>query len=301
VLVTPSPLTDDDVWQMVHEMGRLRSPSGGRRFAARLREITDGNPFHLVELIKTLFAEGLLALDADTGEWMAPNDGGPGGMQALLMPRTVHAVIRERVTSLPYELRDLLATIAVAGRGVKTDLLSHVHGMSRLRAAALSDGLVERRLLIQEPGVYRAHPVVGEVVRESLTPARRAEVHRAIALSLETTTAPEGMDEVAGEIARLAARGGERAMAYRFAVLGSEAATRQYAYEDALSWLDLAASVALEGGETEKVNRLTAEVLRLAGWTEPRRAPRRPGTPARGIGRADIDLAGTRDEGQSRV
>ena len=89
-------------------------------------------------------------------------------------------------------------------------------------------------------------------------------------------------------------------MAYRFAVLSSEAAARQYAYEDALSWLDLAASVAQAGGETETVNHLTAEVLRLAGWTEPRRV-RRPGTPARGIGRADIDLAGIREEGQSRL
>src|SRR5207244_169123 len=143
----------------------------------------------------------------------------------LQMPRTVHDAIAERVAGLPYELRDLLATVAVAGRGIRTDLVSSVHGMSRLRAAALADALVERRLLAEEGGVYRcAHPMIAEVVRDGLTPARRHELHRAIALSLETVTPAAGLREVAGEIARHAERGGERPLAYRYALLASEAA-----------------------------------------------------------------------------
>src|SRR2546428_10189158 len=59
--------------------------------------------------------------------------------------------------------------------------------MSRLRVAALADALVDRRLLDEERGAYRcAHPVIADVVRESLTPARRRELHRAIALALVT-------------------------------------------------------------------------------------------------------------------
>ncbi len=290
-VVSLPPLSEDDVWRLIHELGRLRSPASGRRFASRLREVTDGNPFHLIELLKTLFAEGLLTVEPNTGEWLASPEVGSGDAQELLMPRTVHSVIWERVASLPYELRDLLVAIAVAGRGVKTDLLSHVHAMSRLRAAALCDALVERRLLVQEAGVYRcAHPVIAEVVRESLTGARRRELHRVIALSLETITPSERIDEVAGEITRHAERGGERTMAYRYAMLASEAAARHYAFEEALSWLDLAATVAVEGAETDAVNRRTADVLRLAGWTDPTRSTRRPGTPARGIERGDLDL-----------
>lgn len=286
------PLSDDDVWRVVQELGHLRAPTGGRRFAARLREVTDGNPFHLAELLKTLFAEGLLTVDAETGEWVASERLGSGDVRTQLMPRTVHAVIWQRVASLPYELRDLLTTIAVAGRGMRTDVLSHVHGMSRLRVAALADALVERRLLLQEPGVYRAHPVIGEVVRDGVTPARRREVHRAIALSIETVTPPDQLDAVAAEIARHADRGGERAMAYRYALLASAAAARHFAFEEALSWLDLAAAAAAEGPETDAVNSRTAGLLRLAGWTEPRRPARRLGTPARGIERGDLDLAG---------
>ena len=70
---------------------------------------------------------------------------------------------------------------------------------------------VARLLLTEEDREYRcAHPVIADVVRENLTPARRQELHRAIALSLEA----------------------------------SEAAAARYAFEEALAWLDLAASAA---------------------------------------------------------
>ena len=46
-------------------------------------------------------------------------------------------------------------------------------------------------------------------------------------------------------------------------------APARYAFEEALSWLDLASGIAGEGPEADDVNRRTAEVLRLAGWSEP--------------------------------
>src|SRR2546428_13679287 len=111
--------------------------------------------------------------------------------------------------------------------------------MSRLRAAALADALVERRLLAEDGGVYRcAHPMIAEVARDGLTPARRHELHRAIALSLEIVTPAAGLREVAGEIARHGERGGERPLAYRYALLASEAAAGRYAFEEELSLLD---------------------------------------------------------------
>jgi len=111
--------------------------------------------------------------------------------------------------------------------------------------------------------------VIAEVVRELLTPARRRELHRAIALSLVTITASGESAEVAGDIARHAERSGEQALAYQYALRASEAATARYAFEEALSWLDVASGIAGEGPEADEVNRRTVEVLRLAGWSEP--------------------------------
>ena len=53
---------------------------------------------------------------------------------------------------------------------------------------------------------------------------------------------------MAGEIARHADRGGEPALAYRYALQASEAAVERFAYTEALSWLDLAAGAAGAAG-----------------------------------------------------
>src|SRR2546428_2408094 len=128
--------------------------------------------------------------------------------------------------------------------------------MSRLRAAALADALVERRLLAEEGGVYRcAHPMIAEVVRDGLTPARRHELHRAIALSLEIVTPAAGLREVAGEIARHGERGGERPLAYRYALLASEAAAGRHAVEETLSSLGVAPRLPPPGPQTHAGQR----------------------------------------------
>jgi len=289
-VVPVAPLAEDDVWRLIRELARIESPSGGRRFAHRVHEVTDGNPFHVIEMLKTLFVQGVLMIDPATGAWVVAPAASAADYRQLPMAETVRDAIAARVARLPYELRDLLATVAVSGRGSRTDLLSQVHGMSRLRAAALADALVERRLLLEEQGVYRcAHPVIAEVVRELLTPARRRELHRAIALSLVTITASGESAEVAGDIARHAERSGEQALAYQYALRASEAATARYAFEEALSWLDVASGIAGEGPEADQVNRRTVEVLRLAGWSEPPPvAARRSSGGA--IERRDIDL-----------
>src|SRR5438034_8491283 len=294
IVVPVAALTQDDVWRLIRELARIESPTGGLRFARRVHEVTDGNPFHVIEMLKTLFVQGMLTIEATTGAWVVAPAASAAGYRQLPMAETVRDAIAARVARLPYELRDLLATVAVSGRGAGTDLLSHVHGMSRLRAAALADALVERRLLLEEQGVYRcAHPVIAEVVRDLLTPARRRELHRAMALSLVTITASGESAEVAGDIARHAERSGEQALAYQYAVRASEAATARYAFEEALSWLDLASGIAGEGPEADQVNRRTVEVLRLAGWSEPPPvAARRSSGGA--IERRDIDLGSVR-------
>src|SRR2546425_691392 len=238
VAISLAPLGEDEVWQMIRQLGHLQAPGAGRRLARRLHEVSDGNPVHVIELLKALFAQGVLEADPATGEWRGPPPADAASPPPAVLPRAVRVVVLERVGRLAYELRDLLATIAVAGRDTSSDLLSHVHGMSRLRVAALADALVDRRLLVEERGAYRcAHPVIADVVRESLTPARRRELHRAIALALVTIVASADPREVAGDIARHAERGGEPAVAYRYTLLASEAAAARYAFEEALGWL----------------------------------------------------------------
>ncbi len=289
--ITVSPLSEAQVWRAIRELGRISSPDGARRFARRVHAVTDGNPFHILELLKALFAQGMLQTDPATGEWVTTTATGDAPYDHVRMPATVHDAVAERCTRLPYELRDLLVTMAVAGRPVSTGLLSHVHGTSRLRAAALADALVDRLLLAEDNGMYGcAHPIVQDVVREDLTPARRGEVHRAIALALDTLARDSRGGCRPGEIARHAERGGELALAFRCALEASDLAVENGAYEEALSWLDLAGSAADSETDTAAVHERTARLMERTGWPEPPVGGHRSGTPAAGFSRQDIDL-----------
>lgn len=287
-LVPVGPLGEDGVWHLVREMARVSAPNGGRRLAARLYRITAGNPFYVIELLKTMFAQGLFALDESSGEWtVVPAE--IGTAREVPVSQTVQDVIAERVDRLSGELRDVLITIAVSGSGCRPDVLSHVHGISRLHAAGIGDALVDRHLVVEEGGAYRCmHPVIAHLVRDGMTVSRRQEVHRALAIALERVVTPEDMPQAAGAIARHAERGVEREIAYRYARVASEAAVARFAYAEALSWLDLAAASARGPEQVAAVDRLTADVLERAGWSE---APTRGAAPVtREIASDDLDL-----------
>jgi DNA-binding SARP family transcriptional activator len=254
--VTLAPLSAEGVLSLVTEMGRLGDGPEVRHFAGRLHEVTRGNPFYLQELLKTLFAQEVLR-DSPAG-WMLPEAQSPGVLD-VSMPRSVQDAIAERVERLPEPAHAMLVTVAVAETGCDTEVLSHMHGISRLHAAALGDALVGRRLLVEEENAYRcAHPVIGRVVRDGLSPSRRREVHRSLALTLQGLSRDSGDAALAGIIALHADRGGERGLAYQAALAASRVAAERFTPEEALSWLDQAATYARTPEEAAEVNRLTA-------------------------------------------
>src|SRR5688500_16756132 len=210
--VTITPLSAEDVWRLVRELGRVDAPTGGRRLAARIHEVTAGNPFYVIELLKTLFAQDVLSIDPNTKSWIvSPAAVGTDGFSYA---PTVHEAIADRIECLPDELHAVLISVASAGRGCRAEVLSHLHGISRLHAAMLGDALVERHLVVEDDGGYRcAHPTIATVVRARLTTSRRREVNRALALTLELLlpTSARSDFEVA-EIARHAEQAGEHAL-----------------------------------------------------------------------------------------
>jgi DNA-binding SARP family transcriptional activator len=289
-VLTPGPLNEENVWLMIRELGHVSAPTGARRFAHRILGATGGNPFYVIELLKTMFAQGFLSTDGATGEWTM-GDGIRSGQ--FHISSTVQAVIAERVERLPEPLRDALVTLAVAGSGCSAELLSQLHGIARLHAAALGEALVVRGLVVDDGGFYRCvHPVVAKVVRDGLTPSRRREMHRSVALGLERLTPPSDVPAAAGEIARHAGQGGEPALAYRYALLASSAAAERYAHGEALSWLALAGSNVRNSAEVDEVKRRKDCVLEAAGWSESPVLAQLGGPLTREIDRVDLDLRG---------
>ena len=261
------PLSEEEVWQLVRGLGRGRVPDGTRRLATRIHAVTSGYPFYVIELLKTLFAQGWITVDPETGDWLV-NAETTESIALESMP-TLHETIAERIHVLPDELSAILISLAVSARGWRAAVLSHLHGISRLRAAMDCDALVERHLALEDDGVYRcAHPLIARVVSDALGATRRREVNRGLALSLELAAAEGAVTLDPGEVARHAEQGGERGMAFRYAMLAAAAAEARAAFEEALTWADFAAGAASSPFDTDAVNEMTARLLETAGLRE---------------------------------
>ena len=111
-------------------------------------------------------------------------------------------------------------------------------------------------------------------------------------IALALTDAAESLRRTAdpGAIARHADAGGEREMAHRFALMASDVCAARSAWEDALTWLDLASSSSETPEELQAADKATAALLSQAGWSSPplRRAAKPSHVPH--IGRDDLDL-----------
>jgi DNA-binding SARP family transcriptional activator len=262
-------LSRDDVWQLIRVLGRVQHPDGAVRLATRVYDVTSGNPLYVMELLKTLFTRGWLAVNPDTLEWITTDRGASELDTSELFPN-VRESLGERIAALPDEQHALLLTVAVTGSGCHTSLLSYVHNISRLRAAHVCDALVERGLLAEADGRYRcAHTIIASVAVESMSASRCREVHRMIALALTDAASSVGMLADPGTIARHAAAGGERRLAHHNALLAHSACVARSALDDALMWLNLAKSCADTESEAVAVDQAIAVLRKSAAWSTP--------------------------------
>jgi hypothetical protein len=159
-----------------------------RVLATRLHEATGGLPGYALEALRVLRTAGLLPDESP----LAPRDAGGGWrptgglladphLGAVLDAPTLAAPIRDRILRLGDDGRAVLLTMTLAGEACTPQLLSAVHGVSRLRAVAIGDALVERGLAREVDDAYRvANLLVAGMVRRLSSEARRHEVERAL-------------------------------------------------------------------------------------------------------------------------
>jgi DNA-binding CsgD family transcriptional regulator len=123
--------------------------------------------------------------------------------------------------------------------------------------AAVPAGLVDAASLAGSP-VRLAHALVRDAAYASLSPPRRAALHRRAAELLEPMAAER--DEWAGVVARHWARAGEPGRAVGWAVRAADAARAAGAYDDSASYLQLALD-AVDRAAAEEPGADRAELL----------------------------------------
>jgi predicted ATPase len=133
--------------------------------AARIWLETEGNPLFVVESLRA---------------WLVDGDSQP-----ILTP-TMRSVLLGRLSRLPDGAHQLVEIGAVIGRPFSVPLLASISGLAEDDVVDEIDDLWRRRIIVDRGGTYDfSHDKLRAVALEAVSPARRRQLHRAVAQAIE--------------------------------------------------------------------------------------------------------------------
>jgi tetratricopeptide (TPR) repeat protein/class 3 adenylate cyclase len=232
-LLQLGPLGLDNSTEMIR--GVLGAQRVSPRLAEQLHDRTGGNPFFLEETCQALREDGTVTVR--DGEAITANDSG-----TLVLPPSVHAVIRTRVDRLPPATRDTLRVASVIGREFARPVLEAVVGagvdvaeqLNRLRGS----GLIQSVGGSVGDAMYRfKHVLTQEVVYDTLLEHQRLDLHGAVARVIEARYA-DRLDEHLERLAHHWSRAGDWTTGVRYGIRAAERSQALSQFADALAMLD---------------------------------------------------------------
>lgn len=191
VRIDVSPLVDDDVRALIDHTYRLPAEATAR-LATHLQQRAEGNPFFVVELLRSL--EGSVLLATEQGDWAL------GALEPTGIPTFLRQVIDQRLSRIGKEAESLLAIGAVIGQIVPFELWAKVSGTSEATLLDLVERAVAGNIMdaVADGTAARfTHALIRDALYDSVLPPRRRLWHRQIAEGLLEMGAAAGPDEVA--------------------------------------------------------------------------------------------------------
>jgi predicted ATPase/DNA-binding SARP family transcriptional activator len=191
-------LSQPAVAQWVENLSGLGQAAGP--FSAWLYRETEGIPFFMIEIIKTLFETGSLRLES--GSWQG--DFERILSEALPMPDSVNEAISERATRLDVEAQEALDLAVVLGREFDFDLFLTAWDKGEDRTLEVLDSLLRSRLVVEGGAQGRdyafSHHKIQEVIYQKLPRRKRQHLHSKVGAAMELTY-PAALEEYAPELA----------------------------------------------------------------------------------------------------
>ena len=180
--ITLAPLAPAEVTAMLHAIFAPQQPVG-REFLEAIYSLSQGNPFVVEELLKSLVASGEVVYAA--GTWTRKP------LARLHIPRSVQDAVQQRCAQLGDPARQLANLAAVAGRRFDAAIVQEATGYDEAQLLALLKELIAAQLVVEESAdrfIFR-HALTREAIYAELLAREREALHRVIAGVIERRTA----------------------------------------------------------------------------------------------------------------
>jgi predicted ATPase len=234
-------------------LNRTDFPQG---FVETVYRQTEGNPFFIEEVIKSLMEQGII--DPADARWHEKVD-----MTSITIPSSVRAVITQRVARLDQPAIRTLENASVIGQEFTFEVLKGISELSEEELVEALERLMTARLVYEDPGgdsYHFTHTMIREVVYESLSRTRKRMMHRKVAASIESVHGHHP-DQVIYALAYHVSNAGDLPKSAKYFSEAGHKALKSYALDEAARYYTsaLEALEKLEPGP-ENLN-LEVEVL----------------------------------------
>ncbi len=205
-----------------------------------IMEKTEGNPFFMEEVVRTLAEEKSLLGDA--GHYRIEQT-----PATLHIPTTVRGVLAARIDRLPVEEKELLQTLAVIGHEFPFSLIRRIFGDEAARDDELRSLLahlqaaefIYERPALPEMDYSFKHALTQEVAGHSLLTERRSALHERTAQAIEALF-PTRIADYCSELAHHYSLSGNIPKAVEYLHRAAQQALRHAAHPDAMHHLGAA-------------------------------------------------------------
>lgn len=221
-----NPLSLNNVSEMLQTIFKL-THSPRAEFLDALYTFTEGNPFFIEEVLKSLITRG--AIYQEHHEWVLKP------MREFQIPRTVHVALQQRLSQLSSDAHQVLTIAAVAGQRFAFAVLQAVTKQTEGELLSYLKELIAAQLLVEESVEIFAfrHTLTRQAIYTTLLGRERRTLHSALAEAL-TVCHASALDQYASELAHHHYEAGLWAQAQSWSQRAGEQAEALYAYGEAL-------------------------------------------------------------------
>nr|MBA3671805.1 diguanylate cyclase [Gemmatimonadaceae bacterium] len=226
---------------------------------------TEGNPFLVMQLLRTMGEEGVFTYADGAWRWTIPT--------SLALPAGMTDLVGRRLSRLSPESTRVLVTAAAIGRTFTLGLLLEASGAPTETVldaidAALATSVLEPARDQDDDSYQFAHALLVDAVLTSVSPARRRVTQEKIAEILSRQT-PEAVDRIAAHYAN----SGNRSQAYLWCRRAAARAMTLYALDEASHFLQLALQHAATDEERAEAHDDLARTAEQSGrWADVERS-----------------------------